>query len=134
LIRVLDSQGPIFATACIAATQAAKSTASLIPFCHQLPVTACNVDLRLDDDMGCIRIQADVKTTFGTGVEMEALTAASVAGLTIIDMMKAWSPLLAIEDVHLHLKRGGKRGEFIREEDIDNANDSDDGDEEGLGR
>lgn len=100
-------KGPVFDTAVIAAVQAAKRTHELIPFCHPLPLEHCELDI--DARGGLVRIRCTVGTTHKTGVEMEALTGASVAALTVYDMCKALSHDIVIESVRLLRKRGGKR-------------------------
>jgi cyclic pyranopterin phosphate synthase len=90
----------------------AKATASLIPLCHPLPLTHVDVRAELAEDG--VRIEATASVEGRTGVEMEALTAVSVAALTIYDMCKAVDPEMVIEDVRLELKRGGRSGEYRR--------------------
>jgi cyclic pyranopterin phosphate synthase len=92
-------KGDVFGVARIAAIQAAKRTADLIPLCHPLPIHGVDVELKLD--RGGVRIRASVETTGKTGVEMEALTAVAVAALTIYDMCKAVDKQMVIESVHL---------------------------------
>ncbi len=96
----------------IAGIQAAKRTAELIPMCHPLPLT--HVDVHTEITQGGIRIEASAATTGQTGVEMEALTAAAVAALTIYDMTKALDKGIVIRDVRLEAKSGGKSGDFTR--------------------
>jgi cyclic pyranopterin phosphate synthase len=105
-------KGDVLGTARIAGIMAAKRTAELIPLCHPLPLDAVNVDLTLDD--GGVEITATVKTSGRTGVEMEALTAVSVAALTVYDMAKAADKEMRIEAVRLVRKTGGKSGEFVQ--------------------
>jgi cyclic pyranopterin phosphate synthase len=107
---IRSPKGPVFQTAIIAGTMAAKQTASLIPFCHPLPIDAVRIVIAPPQD-GTLRIEATVKTNHKTGVEMEALTAATVAALTVYDMCKALSPAMEIRRVRLLEKRGGK-GDF----------------------
>jgi cyclic pyranopterin phosphate synthase len=101
-------KGPVFQTAIVAGTQAVKRTADLIPFCHPLPIESCAFDIRFDG-RGRIVVTCEVGLHHKTGVEMEALTGASVAALTIYDMCKALSHDLVIREVRLLTKRGGKR-------------------------
>ena len=101
-------KGPVFDTAIIAAVQAVKRTHELIPFCHPLPIDHCDVDID-SDRKGLIRIRCTVRTVHRTGVEMEAMTGATVAALTIYDMCKALSHDIRIGPVRLIAKRGGKR-------------------------
>ncbi len=91
---------------------AAKKTADLIPLCHPLPITKVALELTPDPDLPGIIIEATVKTGGQTGVEMEALTAVSVAALTIYDMVKAVEKSMQITDIRLVLKDGGKSGRF----------------------
>jgi cyclic pyranopterin phosphate synthase len=97
----------------IAGIQAAKRTAELIPMCHPLPLSF--VDVRMEVVEGGIAIRATAATTGPTGVEMEALTAASVAALTVYDMCKAVHKGMVIREVRLERKTGGKSGEWVRE-------------------
>jgi cyclic pyranopterin monophosphate synthase len=92
---------------------AAKRTAELIPLCHPLPISAVSVELTVADD--AVEIAATVRTTARTGVEMEALTAASVAALTVYDMCKSADRGMRIEAVRLTRKAGGRSGEFVQE-------------------
>lgn len=104
-------KGDVLAVARVAGIMAAKRTSELIPMCHPLPVTGVTVDLEpAGDDR--LRIVATVKTTGKTGVEMEALTATSVAGLTVYDMCKAVDKAMRVEGVRLLEKRGGKSGDW----------------------
>ena len=91
---------------------AAKQTANLIPLCHQLPLSKVNIETDLKDDG--IYLKAEVVTTAQTGVEMEALTAVSVAALTIYDMCKAVQKDMQITEIQLETKTGGKSGDFKR--------------------
>ncbi|WP_028696581.1 cyclic pyranopterin monophosphate synthase MoaC [Pseudomonas cremoricolorata] len=104
-------KGDVFAVARIAGIQAAKKTSDLIPLCHPLMLTSVKVELRADGE-DAVLIQARCKLAGQTGVEMEALTAASVAALTIYDMCKAVDKGMVIEQVRLLEKRGGKSGDF----------------------
>ncbi|MEP6872282.1 MAG: cyclic pyranopterin monophosphate synthase MoaC [Anaerolineaceae bacterium] len=107
-------KGDVIAVARIAGIMAAKRTSDLIPMCHPLPVTGVTVDLEPTGN-DCLRIQARVKTTGKTGVEMEALTSVTVAALTVYDMCKAVDRGIRIEGVRLLEKRGGKSGEWRAE-------------------
>ncbi len=104
---IRSPKGPVFHTAIIAGTMAAKQTSNLIPFCHALPLEGVRITLDPPEN-GMLRIQALVKTTHKTGVEMEALTAVSVAALAVYDMCKAFSHSMEIRRVRLVQKRGGK--------------------------
>lgn len=104
-------KGDVLATARIAGIMAAKRTADLIPLCHPLPIDAVSVDLAIETTG--IRATATVATTHGTGVEMEALTAVSVALLTIYDMAKALDRGMCIDGIRLLRKSGGRSGDFL---------------------
>lgn len=103
-------KGPVIQTAIIAGTMAAKKAGDLIPFCHPLPVEACRFDVTADSTGVVIR--CEVATTGKTGVEMEAMTGASVAALTVYDMCKAMNKGIRILDLHLVSKTGGKSGDY----------------------
>ena len=105
-------KGDVLAVAQLAGIMAAKRTAELIPLCHPLPITNVTVDLALDDSLPGVRITASVKTTGRTGVEMEALTAASTAALTVYDMAKAVDRAMEIGGLRVILKDGGKSGRY----------------------
>lgn len=105
-------KGDVLATARIAGIMAAKRTADLIPLCHPLPLTRAAVDLAPDPALPGLRIRATVATTGRTGVEMEALTAASVAALTLYDMLKAAEKGMEIGGLRLVLKEGGRSGRW----------------------
>lgn len=100
-------KGPVFQTAIIAGIMAAKKTHELIPMCHPLSLDHCNISIKLNGK-DKVKIIAEVKTTGKTGVEMEALTASSVAALTVYDMCKSISKSIIIEDTKLLIKKGGK--------------------------
>lgn len=110
-------KGDVFGVARIAGIMAAKRTHELIPLCHPLPLTKVSVDLEPDPALPGIRVRAAAKVLAQTGVEMEALTAVSIACLTIYDMLKAADRSMRIEGIALLRKSGGKSGEFSREED-----------------
>ena len=105
-------KGDVLGVARLAGIMAAKRTADLIPLCHPLPITKVAVDLVPDNTLPGVRIEATVKTTGQTGVEMEALTAANVAALTVYDMCKAIDKGMQINDLHVVLKDGGKSGRY----------------------
>ena len=105
-------KGDVLATARIAGIMAAKRTADLIPLCHPLAISAVTVDLAADPSLPGIAIAATVRTTGPTGVEMEALTAASVAALTVYDMLKAADRAMRIDNLRVIRKSGGKSGDF----------------------
>ena len=100
-----------------AGIMAAKKTAELIPMCHSLPLSYVDCDLRIESHG--VRIETEARTTAGTGVEMEALTAASVAALTVYDMTKALDKSIEIQDLYLLSKTGGKSGDFVRNQNHD---------------
>ena len=105
-------KGDVLATARLAGIMAAKQTAGLIPLCHPLPLQKIDVQIVAEPQFPGYRIQATVKTKAETGVEMEALTAVSVAALTLYDMAKALEKSMAIEGIRLIRKTGGKSGEW----------------------
>ena len=109
-------KGDVFAVARIAGIMAAKRTAELIPLCHPLPLEKIALELAFNDDECAIDIKATAKTSGKTGVEMEALTAVTVAALTIYDMAKAVDRGMRISDIRLLEKRGGARGDYRAEE------------------
>jgi len=105
-------KGDVIGIARIAAIQGAKRTADLVPLCHPLPITRVAVDFRLDEAASSVHCAATVETLGRTGVEMEALTAVSVALLTIYDMAKSLDRTMEIGAIRLVEKRGGKSGDF----------------------
>ena len=114
LIREGDAKkGDVLGTARLAGIMAAKRTHELIPLCHPIGLAKVTVDLRLDDALPGVRVEAMTKVAGQTGVEMEALTAVSVACLTIYDMVKAADRAMRIEGIRLLQKSGGKSGVFI---------------------
>jgi cyclic pyranopterin phosphate synthase len=108
------AKGDVLATARIAGIQAAKRTPDLVPLCHPLSLSGVEVDVVVDD--AGVESRATVRTADRTGVEMEALTAVSVAGLTMIDMVKAIDKLAVITDVRVTAKSGGRSGSWRRDE------------------
>jgi len=108
-------KGNVLETARIAGTMAAKKTSGLIPMCHPLNITHVEIDFYPDPAANAIRIEAVVRIVDQTGVEMEALTAASIAALTIYDMCKAYDKSMTISDIMLLKKTGGKSGTFNRD-------------------
>ena len=108
------AKGPVFATAIIAGVMAAKRTHELIPFCHPLGLDNCKISIELDADRNAV-IDCRCKVHHRTGVEMEALTGATVAALTVYDMCKALSHDIVIRDTRLMAKSGGKE-DFVRGE------------------
>lgn len=120
LARIAEGRipkGDVLATARIAGIQAAKRTGEWIPLCHPLPLDAVVVELEPDPTDACVRIEARVETHARTGVEMEALVAVSAAALTLYDMCKAVDRAMTVEGVCLVSKRGGKSGEWRREDE-----------------
>lgn len=112
LQQAADKKGDVLATARIAGIMAAKRCSDLIPLCHPLALTRVNIDFSIDEDAGAITVMTECKVNGNTGVEMEALTAASVAALTLYDMCKAVDPAMVIDATHLVEKQGGKRGHW----------------------
>lgn len=108
-------KGDVLGVARLAGIMGAKKTPDLIPLCHPLPVTKVAVELKLDPDLPGVQIEATVKTTGQTGVEMEALTAVSTAALTIYDMSKAVDKSMEIGAIRVVLKDGGKSGRYEAE-------------------
>ena len=108
-------KGDVLTVAQIAGITAAKRTSDLIPLCHPLPLTKVDVDLALDESLPGVVITATAKTVGKTGVEMEALTAVSVAALTVYDMAKAAEKTMRIQNIRLVEKHGGKSGDIINE-------------------
>jgi cyclic pyranopterin monophosphate synthase len=107
-------KGDVLGVARLAGIMAAKRCAELIPLCHPLPISHVSVDLRPDADLPGVRITAEVRTTGRTGVEMEALTAVSVAALTVYDMLKAVEKSMEIGAIAVERKEGGKSGSYSR--------------------
>lgn len=105
-------KGDVLGVARIAGIMAAKKTSDVIPLCHNLPLSHCGLDFELLREELAVEVTATVKTTWATGVEMEALHAASVALLTIYDMCKAIDKRMTIGEIHLESKSGGKSGDF----------------------
>jgi cyclic pyranopterin phosphate synthase len=115
LLRGEIAKGNVLTTAQVAGIMAAKRTHELIPMCHQLLLTGVDVDLVPDESANAIEITATARTTGKTGVEMEALVAVSVAGMTVYDMCKAVDRAMRIDAVRLVRKSGGKSGDFVAE-------------------
>jgi cyclic pyranopterin monophosphate synthase len=112
IIEGTAKKGDVLGVARVAAIMAAKKTSDLVPMCHPLSLTAVNVELLPDESRSSVEIEVRVETRGQTGVEMEALTAVSVAALTIYDMVKAIDRGMTIEAVHLAHKSGGKSGDW----------------------
>jgi len=109
--EIYTKKGPVFQTAIIAGTQGAKKTSELIPFCHPVGLDDCKIDIRIEGEEAVITCIA--KVTAKTGIEMEAITGASVAAITIYDMCKAMSHEIEIRSTRLLEKTGGKK-DFLR--------------------
>jgi len=109
-----SKKGSVRAAAQIAGIMAAKKTAELIPLCHPIPLSSVAVDIAADEAVGALVVTARARTSGQTGVEMEALTAVSVACLTIYDMLKASDRAMVIEEIALLEKRGGASGDYVR--------------------
>ena len=112
----LTKKGDVLAIAQLAGIMGAKRTAELIPLCHPLPLDRVNVELELDEGHSRVNITATAKTSARTGVEMEALTAVSVAALTLYDMCKGVDRGMRIEAIRLVRKQGGRSGKLVLEE------------------
>jgi len=108
-------KGDVLSVAQVAGIMAAKRTSELIPLCHPLPLTQIAVDLELDPVLPGVRITATARTVGKTGVEMEALTAVSVAALTVYDMAKAAEKTMRIQNIRLVEKHGGRSGDVVNE-------------------
>lgn len=111
----LTKKGDVLTVAQIAGITAAKRTADLIPLCHSIPIDQVSVELAVDETLPGIAITATVQSVGKTGVEMEALTAVSVAALTVYDMVKAVEKTARIHNIRLVSKRGGQSGDVINE-------------------
>jgi cyclic pyranopterin phosphate synthase len=109
-------KGDVFSVAKIAGIMAAKKTSDMIPMCHPLELTVIDISFESNTDLGEITIEAKVKNVGRTGVEMEAMTAVSVAALTIYDMCKSADKNIILTDIKLISKHGGKSGYFVRNE------------------
>ena len=109
-------KGDVLGTAQIAGIMGAKRTPDIIPMCHPIMISGVDIEFELNEDELAVEITATTKCTGATGVEMEALTAVSVAALTVYDMCKAVQKDMVISDIRLLKKTGGKSGEFVREE------------------
>ncbi|HEX2261903.1 MAG TPA: cyclic pyranopterin monophosphate synthase MoaC [Candidatus Binatia bacterium] len=119
LALILDDKiekGDVFSVARVAGIMAAKKTSELIPMCHPLNITSVEIDLTPAENPARVEIEASVRVSGKTGVEMEAMTAVSAAGLTIYDMCKAVDREMSIGEIRLVRKSGGKSGTFIRKE------------------
>lgn len=114
-----NKKGDVLGVAQIAGIMGAKSTSSIIPLCHPLPIQKCEINFHINEATCTITVTATVKTKGQTGVEMEALTAATTTLLTIYDMCKAVDKGMVIQEVQLIKKTGGKSGDFIRGETQD---------------
>jgi len=110
------TKGDVLATARIAGIQATKKTSELIPLCHNILIDDVKVDFMLNNEKKVVEISTEVKTKSKTGVEMEALTAASVSALTVYDMCKALDKSIEISNIKLLSKSGGKSGDYIRKD------------------
>ncbi|ABR48365.1 molybdenum cofactor biosynthesis protein C [Alkaliphilus metalliredigens QYMF] len=119
LSKIIDkniSKGDVLAVSQVAGIMAAKKTSEMIPMCHTLMLTGADINFQIDETNSKIDIEAIVRTTGKTGVEIEALNAVSIAALTIYDMCKAVDRGMRITDIRLAKKSGGKSGDFIRED------------------
>lgn len=119
LRTILDNnnkKGDVLQTARLAGIMAAKKVPDLIPLCHTIAVTGAKVELELDEELPGVRIEAEVRSSGQTGVEMEALQAVSIAALTVYDMCKAVEKTMIINNIRLVKKTGGKSGDVLIEE------------------
>lgn len=112
IVNGTAKKGDVLGVARVAGIMAVKNTPQLIPMCHTLLIHKCSVDFEIDEEQGFVTAICTVKVDGKTGVEMEALTGASVALLTIYDMCKALDRAMTISDIHLEMKTGGKSGDF----------------------
>ena len=112
IINNNSPKGEIFNIARSAGISAAKKTSELIPLCHNLPISYIDIDFKVDKKNLSIQILSEIKTQFSTGVEMEALTACSIAGLVIYDMCKSLDKKITMTELKLLFKKGGKSGTF----------------------
>jgi len=110
-------KGDVLSVARIAGIQAAKRTSELIPLCHNIFISSVSIEFKLSEDNNSIRIISEAKTNSVTGIEMEALTAVSIASLTIYDMCKAIDKSIKIKNIHLLSKTGGKSGGYLAGKD-----------------
>jgi cyclic pyranopterin monophosphate synthase len=115
ILAGLIKKGDVLTVAQVAGIMAAKRTSELIPMCHPLPLLDIKVELTPDEGLPGVRIRSDVKTVAKTGVEMEALTAVAVAGLTVYDMVKAVEKSMRIQNIRLVKKTGGSSGDVFNE-------------------
>ena len=109
-----NKKGDVITIAELAGIMGAKRTSDLIPLCHPLPLSKVSVKIAVDENLPGLKITAETKTTGQTGVEMEALTAVSTAGLTIYDMLKAADKHMVISEIKLETKSGGRTGDWTR--------------------
>lgn len=119
LNKILDGKmkkGDVLAVAQIGGIMGCKRTSELIPLCHNILITGCDLHFEADKKNSCIHIEASLKTSGKTGIEMEAMTAVSIAALTIYDMCKAVDRTMTIDQIRLIKKTGGHSGNFTREE------------------
>lgn len=124
LSRILDrnmEKGDVLNVARVAGIMAAKKTSDLIPLCHPLLISSVQIEFTPDRERNRILVEATVKVTGRTGVEMEALTAATAAGLTIYDMCKAVDKTMQLDNIRLMRKAGGRSGDFVRPDGADHA-------------
>ncbi len=116
IVHHTAKKGDVLGVARVAGIMAVKQTSSLIPMCHPLMIQKASVDFEIDQDAGAVKAICTVSLDGKTGVEMEAITGASVALITIYDMCKAMDRAMVISDIHLEEKSGGKSGHFVFEE------------------
>jgi cyclic pyranopterin phosphate synthase len=117
ILKGKGKKGDVLSTAQIGGIMGGKLTSQLIPMCHNIMITGLNLDFTIEESTSSVLITATAKTDSKTGIEMEAMTAVSVAALTIYDMCKAIDRSMRIDGIRLIEKRGGKSGTFLLEED-----------------
>lgn len=113
--EIQTKKGPVFATAIVAGTMACKKTSELIPFCHPLLIEGCKITITPNNEKKSLQIEAEVKISGKTGVEMEALTAVTHTALTIYDMCKAINSEMEIKNIRLKMKTGGKKDFHLKD-------------------
>lgn len=107
-------KGNLIEVAKVAGVMGAKKTSELVPLCHQIPLDVCDISIEVDEAVNEIRIGADVRARWSTGVEMEALVAVSIAAVTVYDMIKSVDQSATISDIKVLKKRGGKSSDYVR--------------------
>ncbi|VAX22374.1 Cyclic pyranopterin monophosphate synthase accessory protein [hydrothermal vent metagenome] len=124
MIEGKAAKGDVLGVARLAGIMAAKKTADLIPLCHPIPIHSVDIDLKADEKESCVDVRGVVTTDWKTGVEMDALTAVTVAGLTVYDMLKSVDKDMVISDIMVIEKSGGKSGHYLRTGEKSSHNES----------